>query len=297
MHRTANARYCYSVWLRHLSLLDEYGLNTNPSTIAELGPGDSIGVGLMALLTGSQEYYALDTVKHTSLEHNILLIDEIADNLLKRVDIPSEEEFPKVHPILKSYDFPSKIITEERMADNLDEKRIRHLKNILAHYEADNDSSSPRIQYFCPWHESTVLNKESVDMIYSQAVLEHVDDLGNAYEAMHLWLKPGGVMSHQIDFKSHGSSESWNGHWAYSDYEWKLVRGNRAYLINREPLSTHIDFLDKTGFEILCIIPVKTYPSEKYTESIHRNQLAKRFQKLPEADFTTCNAHILSVKI
>ena len=291
----ANPRYCYSVWLRHLSILNEHGLDTNPSTIAELGPGDSIGVGLMSLLTGAKKYYALDVVSHTILKQNIKLLDDSIDLLLNRKDIPDEKEFPRVHPRLKSYAFPSKIITEKRMMDNLDDEKIAHIKNNLLNHENLNKELSS-IQYFCPWYESSVINKESVDIIFSQAVLEHVEDLSNTYESMYLWLKSGGVMSHQIDFKSHSTSDEWNGHWAYSDFEWKLISGKQTYSINREPLSTHIDLLNRKGFKILSIIPVKTYPSEKYIGSIHRNQLSKRFQKMQEEDFTTSGVHILSIK-
>ena len=48
---TSSARYCYSVWLRHLSLLKENGMHNIPETIAEIGPGDSLGIGLNALIT------------------------------------------------------------------------------------------------------------------------------------------------------------------------------------------------------------------------------------------------------
>ena len=44
-----------------------------------------------------------------------------------------------------------------------------------------------------------MIQKESVDMIYSQAVLEHVDELPGVYGAMRRWLQANGVMSHQID--------------------------------------------------------------------------------------------------
>lgn len=291
----ANARYCYSVWLRHLSILHEHGLNTSPGIVAELGPGDSIGVGLMAVLTGSKKYYAFDVVKHTNLKQNVGLLDELIALLLDRKDIPNEKEFPRVHPCLKSYGFPSKIITEEKIIGNLEEKKIEHIKDNLLHPENLN-KELPSIYYFCPWYESSIIAKESVDMIYSQAVLEHVNDLNNTYEAMYLWLKEGGVMSHQIDFKSHGTPEEWNGHWTYSDFEWKLISGKKSYLINREPLSTHIDLLNKIGFKIISVIPVKTYPSENYAGSIRWNQLAKRFQKMTEEDFTTCSAQILSIK-
>ena len=58
---TNHARYCYAVWLRHLVALAEVGLPTDPDVVVELGPGDTVGVGIMALLSGAREYVALDS--------------------------------------------------------------------------------------------------------------------------------------------------------------------------------------------------------------------------------------------
>jgi hypothetical protein len=55
---TVSARYCYSVSLRHLSFLQRRGLRTTFKTIVELGPGDSLGIGLAALLSGVERYMA-----------------------------------------------------------------------------------------------------------------------------------------------------------------------------------------------------------------------------------------------
>jgi len=292
----SNARYCYSLWLRHLSILNKNSLETNPSVVAEFGPGESLGVGLMALLTGSKKYYALDIVKHTNAENNYKLLDKMIDLLLNKTDIPNEEEFPKLHPFLKSYNFPSKIITEQKVMNIINDKdRINHLKDNLLNIQNFNEKESS-IYYICPWNDPTIIKNQSVDMIFSQAALEHVDDLRHTYEVMHCWLKRGGLMSHQIDFKSHGTSFAWNGHWSYNDFEWKLIRNNSKYLINREPLSTHIHLLKELGFKIKSIIPVKTYPSVQYTDSINRNELSKKYQNMSEDDFTTSSAHIISIK-
>src|SRR5262245_49632118 len=68
---SCEARYCYSIWMRHLIAAQSGGLDPNPATVAELGPGDSLGVGITALLTGAKRYFALDVVPHASAAHNL----------------------------------------------------------------------------------------------------------------------------------------------------------------------------------------------------------------------------------
>lgn len=68
--RKHSARYCYSVWLRHLAVVFKNGFTSYPRTIAELGPGSSIGVGLAGLVGGAEQYYSLDVVEHATNERN-----------------------------------------------------------------------------------------------------------------------------------------------------------------------------------------------------------------------------------
>jgi hypothetical protein len=69
---TVSARYCYSVWLRHLCMLHRHGLPTQFETVVELGPGDSLGVGLAALLTGAERYIALDALRYDDIRREKL---------------------------------------------------------------------------------------------------------------------------------------------------------------------------------------------------------------------------------
>ena len=137
------------------------------------------------------------------------------------------------------------------------------------------------MRYVVPWAESDVMSEESVDMIVSQAVLEYVDNLEETYQAMHKWLRPNGIASHQIDFSAHQTCERWNGHWMYSDLSWSVMRGRRPYFLNREPHSTHIRMLKECGFEILCDVR-SLCPTE-----VNAGRLAARFKDLPAEDLVT----------
>jgi hypothetical protein len=62
-------------------------------------------------------------------------------------------------------------------------------------------------------------------------------------------------MSHRIDYTSHGITHDWYGHWTVSPRVWRIVRGERAYLINRLPHSAHVEALRRNRFEVLACVP------------------------------------------
>jgi hypothetical protein len=283
---TDTARYCYSVWLRHLVMAYGNGLSRVPGTVAELGPGDSIGIGLAALISGADDYFALDVVNYANLQRNLDIFDELVKLFKTRAGIPGEEEFPDVKPYLSSYEFPGYVLSDEDMKAALDTKRLEGIRQSISTVNQQGSN----IRYIVPWFDSGNIKKESVDFIFSQAVLEHVDDLPGTYNALYSWLKSSGLMSHQIDFKCHRMAGEWNGHWTYSDFQWKLVRGARPYLINRAPHSEHVRLIGETGFEVTCDVTVKS-PS-----NIRRRKLAPHFKDLSEDDLTTSGAFIQATK-
>lgn len=273
---TDSARYCYSVWLRHLLLSVQNGCCSRvPGHVAELGPGDSIGIGLAALLCGVERYYGLDALPLAGLRRNLGVFEDLVELIGSAAPIPDEREFPNIRPKLSSYGFPAGLITPPNT------QRIDTIRRSLE----DPAGAGSIIRYVAPWWSPGVIEHHSVDMIFSQAVLEHVDDLPTAYQAMHAWLAPGGWLSHQVDFRSHGTAHEWNGHWAYGDRTWRLLRGRRTFLINREPHSTHLRLLREAGFTIVCDEVVSA-------PALDRRRLARRFTNLSDADLTTSGAFI-----
>ena len=279
---TASARYCYAVWLRHLIHAKNCGLNGIPETVAELGPGGSIGCGLAALLSGCVRYYGLDAVNNVSIEDNLRVFDELVELFQIRSSIPDDHEFPEVYPLLENYDFPSPILQDEQLNKALEGRRINEIRDAIA--------GDRMITYRAPCSDPAVIQEQSVDLIYSQAVLEHVDDLPTAYKCMHHWLRPGGYVSHTIDFRSHGMSDEWNGHWSWGDLLWKIIRGRRSYLINREPCSTHMELLHEYGFTVRRKI---TRPA---ISAIHRSDLSGRFTGMDDSDLTTSGVFVVATK-
>ena len=297
------ARYCYAVWLRHRVLTYKCGMVMQPSVVAEFGPGDSIGCGLAAILTGSNTYLAFDIVKFTNLSSNISVFDELVLLFKNKTAIPDDLEFPDyfrstygekilqdMYPRLENYEFPEYIYSDEWLAKYLNEERIKTIRNILIYGSDSNINKNVEIRYVAPWKSTNILEKGLVDLMFTQAVMEHIDDLVDAYFTMGQWLKKDGMISHEIDFKSHATSDTWDGHWIYSDFVWKIIRGRRPYYINRKMCSYHLNLIKKNGFELM-----KTNRQIR-KPIIKRAVLAKSLSNTSDEDLKTSSVHIIAKK-
>jgi SAM-dependent methyltransferase len=271
-----SARYCYSAWFRHLVLLSNHGFKINNSRVGELGPGDSIGIGLAALLSGAAHYVGLDIVRFSANANLQSIFDQLVQLYGCRESIPNNAEFPHLRPTLESYDFPGHLV-----AVSNDKYRVEKIRKALVTVLRDNTTEEGMISYKAPWASPDDIAPASLDLIYSQAVLEHVDDLDVTYRAMFAWLKPGGYASHVIDFSAHYLSPFSNGHWAYSEWEWTLTRGRREFLLNREPLTRHLSCAKIAGFKILAAEPMLG------DNNLDQRYLSRRFQTLTSEDVQT----------
>jgi SAM-dependent methyltransferase len=176
-----------------------------------------------------------------------------------RAPISNHDQYREVRPRLEDYAFPHHVLDVARMERALRPERLECIRREILGEPAD--PRAPMIRYRAPWHDESVVEPASQDLVFSQAVLEHVDALREAYAAMRAWLKPGGYLSHQIDFKSHGYAPTWDGHWRYGDFVWRLVRGPESWFINRQPYSAHQRLLAASGFRIVHEQRARSAPS------------------------------------
>jgi len=282
---TDNARYCYAVWMRHLVLARAAGITRSWRSVAELGPGDSLGIGLAAMLCGADHLQALDVVCYANAEHNQAVLNQLAGLLHSRAPIPDAAEFPGVFPTLDNYSFPEHLLPEEQLRRALDTDRVARIGRALR-----GEKSDVAIDYRVPWNGYPPTSIERVDLLYSQAVLEHVEDAAATWEAMARWVAPEGAISHVIDLRSHRLTAQWDGHLQYPDHWWRIIKGRRPYLLNRCSPTEHCNWAKRSGFKVIKATPAITAPV------LSAEDLAPRFREWSEDDRRTTTIHLIGTR-
>jgi hypothetical protein len=283
-------RYCYSVWMRHLVTAWQNGLDSIPEVVVELGPGASQGVGLAALLSGAKSYNSVDVVDYRFAEQNLRVLETMIELFRNRTDIPGPEEFPKQGPKLASYEFPAEILTDQRLDAALSTARLDAIRAACRDPGSVHDGIS--IQHHVLQSLKNELRTGFADMVLTQGVLLYVPDLEEEYQLMSSWLKPGGFMTHQNDYRvepSFPDTKYWNSHWGCSELMWSIVTWKQLFAINRRPHSAHIELMRRNGLKI-------AYELKYPREGIPRSELAKNFRKISDDDLRTSAAFVVAVK-
>ena len=224
---TASSSYSKGIWEFHRDNYRRYTQKQHPYSIAELGPGATLGTCIAALCDGVERAVGLDVCPYAGSSQ---LNQEMLDELWTKPR--SDSKF-------------------EVLA-----KAIRKLGSPLR--------STP-LKYVAPWMNESVIPEGGIDLVFSHSVLEHVDQPADAYKACFRWLKPNGIMSHKIDHSSHGITNSWNGHYAIPRWLWRIIRGGRPYLLNRLTPSEHRALIKSAGFEIISEILVNETDADRST--------------------------------
>jgi len=287
------APYCYSVWMRHLSIITKSVPSFRPRVVVELGPGESLGVGCAALLSGAEQYIGLDLAPRADARHDAQILDELVPMFAHHAPIPDERIFPNLLPKLPAYNFPNRLFADDGPRHiRIDTDRVQKIRAALLDRQDLLYDNVP-VGYVVPWNPRT-LDRQSADLVISQASLQDLShdadrsELAGAFAAMSRWLRKGGIMSHQVDFSFPLGAE-WNHHWHYSEAAWRVLRGNRQAFENRVPLSVYLQLCDEYDFQVVSVKGVEQ-------AGLPREKVAPRFRDLPEADFATSSAHIVAVR-
>ena len=273
-YASGNSEYCFRVWMKHL----KYWLENNesiPDVVIEIGSGNSLGVGLAGLLSGSTKFYSLEKTQYWNTSTNLRVFDDLVNMYRKLLNNPIKHENDGI---------PLWVFERNHLLECLNEDRLTTIRKELMD---PMNESNVYIRSIIPWSEVTPIESNSVDLICSHTVLQHVQELESTYASMRQWLKKGGCISHTIDFKSMNSSTLWNGHWTYNSRTWNVVTGG-TYLINRAPLSKHLDLLNKYNFKL------KFKKLISSPNNLLRSDLAEPYKDLSEQDLTTSGVYFFA---
>ena len=125
---------------------------------------------------------------------------------------------------------------------------------------------------------------DEADLVFSRAVLEHVNDLPASILDMYAALKPGGVSIHLVDLKSHGLHRvnpldflEW------PDWLWSLMYSEKG-VPNRLRVDAYREAVSQSGFECVALKP--TLRATAVDIQAVRPRLAKRFRNLSDEDLS-----------
>src|SRR5215207_10944349 len=167
--------YCYSVWLRHLSIITRAVPTFAPRAVVEVGPGDSLGVGCAALLSGAEQYIGLDVVAHADPEQDVKVLDELVELFEHHAPIPDARVFPSLMPKLSAYGFPNRLFTDDGgRRVRLERDRLARIRAALVERHDVLYDNVP-VGYLAPWGPRSI-DRQSVDLVISQAALQ---DMGH----------------------------------------------------------------------------------------------------------------------
>lgn len=182
--------------------------------ILELGPGGSIGFGLLALESGASRYTAIDNGTHIFVEGT--LIERYTRLLRGNRDA------------LNAYfSFSST-------------GQVSYRPEKIAFAAIDQHSRYP-------------LPDASVDIIYSCAVLEHVHNLDLCFREMSRVLRPGGIMYHEVDLRDHIFSQKSLFFLTLSDRWFRTLFQYTGGYVNRERVSSYRSLAEKYGLSIVSL--------------------------------------------
>lgn len=257
-HSGSDALFCYTLWMKILNFLKKNNYPVQFESIAEIGTGGSLGLGICALLTGTAKYTALEIENNNNPKKNLQLFEEILTLFQANTKVPSSQLFTQINIKVDDFEYYNQIIDQTELNKLMSSDRIDEIK------ESISSSSSKLIEYNYSWEHAPHV-QSCFNFVFSRAVMEHVNSPEIVYKNISKVLESGGIMLHDIEFHSHGITKTWYGHNDLNDKIWKIIRGNRNYSINRLNYSEHCNLIKDNRFQIIdeIIICKKTDKNRK----------------------------------
>lgn len=248
-----DVRYAIQVGQAWLNLLAADQINPQGKVILEIGPGINYGSTLVLACYGA----------------NVM----VADRFLA----PWEPDYhPQFYALLR-----------DEIQKQLPGADVRPLDTILAHGGYTPDSLRC---YATALEDLSDIPTASVDIIFSNAVLEHIYHPLAAFKSLARVAKPGGMGFHQVDFGDHGCRERPLDFLLMSQAEFARDfaerHGERG---NRYRPWEYAQFFESVGFQVLKFAP------SAFVNDAYLQEFMPRLRATAQARNRHAEAHMLKV--
>ncbi len=194
-------------------------------TVLEVGPGNSLGIGLLFLAHGARKVYLIDRFKHLFWDDRDIAYHQ---EIIMKIE---ESSLPFASSAAEAVSFDRGTIVCN--PDKLE-------------YRFSDSATLP-------------LEASSVDCVFSNAVLEHVHRIKDAIQEFARVTRKGGIGIHEVDLRDHFFQQTPLRLLQYPDWLWNLMAWNRPGYTNRLRFSDYMKHFDDEGFKIGKEIILKKY--------------------------------------
>ena len=240
-------------WVLSMGYLSDVDFSVRGARLMEIGTGWHPALPLCFALAGAGSIATFDVVRMLDETMTFMLLDSLEKHVSKIAELAGESP-ATIHAR----------ILEWRASKNLGE--------LL---------SKSRIEYFAPADGcATGLESGSVDLVYSNSVLEHVprEVIRGLMEESFRVLKPGGLAMHNVACNDHyatfDKSISYVNFLQYEEREWRLWNNPLQYQ-NRLRAPEFVELAAQAGFEM---ISNRTHVCPGTLEALASLRLAPQFE-------------------
>lgn len=239
-------RQCFVDYFRVLGVavaeIEDY---LRDKRVLEYGPGDVPGVAMLMVAYGARQVVCVDRFPLLQLsEKNVHVLEDLLEGL---------------DPV----------------------KRARARQCFVDSSRVDSGFDAKHIDYRINSRGLSGL-MGNVDLVYSRAVLEHVNDLRATVEDMTAAMRVGASAIHQVDLKSHGlHRHNRLDFLTWSSFLWHLMFSNKG-VPNRLRVDQYRANVAHSGLELVLLEPTTLADDGEVVEI--RPHLAKQFREISDQD-------------
>jgi hypothetical protein len=258
-------------WAISMGYLSDVGFSVAGARLMEIGTGWHPALPLCFALAGASSIATFDVVRLLDETMTFRLLNSLENHVLKIAKIAGETP-ATVHARMLEY------------------RRCKNLVELLG---------KSRIEYFSPADgRATGLEPDSIDLVYSNSVLEHVPRgviLGLMEESFRI-LKRGGLAMHNVACNDHyalfDKSISFVNFLQFEERAWQFWNNPFQYQ-NRLRAPEFVDLATQAGFEV---ISNRTHVSPDTLEALASLRVATQFARFSKDEMAATTVDFIGRK-